>query len=254
MTTLSNGRASVTDHYDQHLGPIYAWMVGGVEAAIDAAGADLQAFEVTDGGGRLAVDLGTGLGAHAVALAAAGYRVVAIDSCEELLRELRARAEGRYSITCVQDDLCRFREYCTEPVDLIACMGDTLTHLPSWKDMQTLLHTVAESLAPGGRFIATFRDYSAPRSDGVAAFIPVRQDDSRILTCVLEYHAQTITVHDIVHQRSDAGWQMRVSSYSKLRLPPEQLRALLVAQGLSVALRPGRNGMIQLAATRAVQR
>ena len=48
-----------------------------------------------------------------------------------------------------------------ERADLILCMGDTLTHLDTVDAVGALSRTVANRLAPGGRFVATFRDSHA---------------------------------------------------------------------------------------------
>jgi len=58
-------------------------------------------------------------------------------------------------------------------------MGDTLTHLPDQQSVERLLADVVESLAEGGTFIVTFRDYSSPVI-GLKCFIPVRADADRI--------------------------------------------------------------------------
>ena len=81
--------ASVQEHYDNHLGAIYGWMIGDFETAKAAAREELRAAGIFDGAGRIAVDLGAGPGAHAIALAEAGYSVTAIDACAELLEQLR---------------------------------------------------------------------------------------------------------------------------------------------------------------------
>jgi len=72
---------SVQQHYDHHLGPIYGWMVGDFETAKAAAREELRAAGISDGAGRIAVDLGACPGAHLISLAEAGYSVTAIDAC-----------------------------------------------------------------------------------------------------------------------------------------------------------------------------
>jgi hypothetical protein len=74
------------------------------------------------------------------------------------------------------------------------------------------------------------------------------QDDSRILTCFLEYSATSVTVHDLLHERTSAGWTRRVSSYPKLRLNPEWARAALERLGLAASLEAGPRGMTRLVA------
>ncbi len=97
--------SSVLAHYDEHLGPIYGWMIGDFDQAIAAARAELRAVGIAPGGVGSAVDLGAGLGAHAVALAEAGYAVTAIDTCAPLLDELRLLAR-RHAITVVHATWC----------------------------------------------------------------------------------------------------------------------------------------------------
>ena len=241
--------ASVKRHYDDHLGPIYSWMIGDFDTAKEAARQELQPMHIRGGIGRSAVDLGSGPGVHAIVLAEAGYAVTAIDTCAPLLDELQARA-GSLAIRCVQDDLLRMREHCASPLDLVTCMGDTLTHLPSPAAAEKLFEAIAGLLKPGGMFIVTFRDYSGPAPDGIRRIIPVRQDDRRILTCVLEYHDTTITVYDALHERTDTGWHFSASGYSKLRLSPAWVVSTLNRVGLIPAADIVGRGMIRVCAKR----
>jgi len=241
--------ASVREHYDGHLGPVYGWMIGDFDVAKEAARTELRAVGISEGAGRVAVDLGAGPGAHAIALAEAGYAVTAIDTCAELLEELRANG-GDHVIRCVNDDLLSVRRHCEGAVDVIVCMGDTLTHVVSVQSVERLFEAISETLRPGGVFVATFRDYSAGALEGVGRFIPVRQDDRRILTCFLEYRETTVTVSDLLHERTDVGWALRVSSYAKLRLSPEWTRSTLNRLGLVATLEAGPKGMVRLVAAR----
>jgi SAM-dependent methyltransferase len=240
--------ASVQEHYDAHLGAIYGWMVGDFDAACEAARTELRAAGIASGGGRVAVDLGAGPGAHAIALADRGFAVTAIDSCTQLLSELRSHAGSR-TVTCVDDDLRNLRRH-VGTADVIVCMGDTLTHLPSGRSVEELFSAIAETLRPGGTFVATFRDYTRTL-DGVSRFIPVRQDGRRILTCFLEFHEATVKVHDLLHERLGGEWTLRVSSYAKLRLDPEWARAALARAGLDARLDAEARGMIRVVARRS---
>ena len=240
--------ASVREHYDGHLGPIYGWMLGDFDAAKEAARAELRAAGLHDGSGRVAVDLGAGVGAHAIALAEARYSVTALDTCAQLLEELRAH-DGNRAIRCVHDDVLHLRRHCDVPVDVIVCMGDTLTHVASMRSVEQLFQAISEVLKPGGIFVATFRNYGARALEGVGRFVPVRQDDRRILTCFLEYGETTVTVYDLLHERGEAGWTLRVSSYSKLRLSPEWAQSTLNRFGLAARVETAPNGMIRLVAT-----
>ena len=84
---------------------------------------------------------------------------------------------------------------------------------------------------------------------GDARFIPVRSDADRIHTCFLEQEPDRMLVHDILHERQDGAWSMRVSHYPKLRLDPNMVVRTLEQCGLSVARDSGLRGMVQIVAS-----
>ena len=240
---------TASGHYAHHLGPVYSWMVGDLEAASDRATAELDALGLPRQACGVAVDLGAGFGLHALPLARRGYSVTAIDSCQTLLDELQRRT-AEIAVHAVAGDILDFRKYVSKPVDVILCMGDTLTHLPERDSVEHLLADVAVSLSRGGLFAATFRDYVSAPLHGDRRFIPVRSDENRILTCFLEYGEHTVTVHDLLHERANGQWQQRVSSYRKLRLKPEWVAAKLVERGLQVRTGAAAAGMTRVVATK----
>lgn len=239
---------AVTDHYARLLAPIYLWMAGGSENAFHLGAADLANLAIAPTRGTPAIDLGCGFGMHAIPLARLGYDVAAIDSSAILLDELRRLGEG-VGIQAIQGDLIDFTNLVATPPALILCMGDTLTHLSSLGDVELLCSRVAGSLAPGGRFVTTFRDYTHPaRGDG--RFISVRSDANRIHDCFIEEEPDRVLVHDIVHERQGETWSMRVSHYPKLRLSPDAVVRSLENLGLGASLTRGPRGMVQIVAVR----
>ena len=166
--------SSVIEHYENLLAPVYTWMLGGSEAAFALGESDLASVLPS---GQFAIDLGAGFGMHTIPLARAGWRILAIDSSPTLLDQLSGCANG-LSVDARCGELLRFAEYLPtdERADVILCMGDTLTHLETPDAIPALSRTVAACLVPGGRFVATFRDYSRLPS-GEARFIPVRADE-----------------------------------------------------------------------------
>jgi 2-polyprenyl-3-methyl-5-hydroxy-6-metoxy-1,4-benzoquinol methylase len=235
------------DHYAGHLGPIYTWMIGDLDAAFSRSDAELDGLPMPLRAGGTAVDLGAGFGLHAIPLARRGFSVVAIDTYDPLLKHLEAR-KGSLPIRTVNANLLAFRAQVAVPVDLIVCMGDTLTHLPDRSSVESLFADVAANLNSGGLFITTFRDYVSAPLQGDARFILVRGDEERILTCFLEYGESTVIVHDLLHQRERDSWRLRVSSYPKLRLSPLWVVERLCALGLVVLRDTVPGGMTRVTA------
>jgi len=239
---------TVEEHYAGHLAPIYLWMVGGHEAVILAASAELDALHLPARAYDTVLDLGAGFGAHAITLARRGACVTAVDSSHELLETMRQLSCG-LDLEIVHAELMNYLQTNKCKFHAILCMGDTLTHLRSVQEVTTLSSLVARSLQPGGTFVATFRDYTE-QLHGEQRFIPVRADGSRILTCFLEFSKLGVLVHDIVHERMDDGWQTRVSAYRKLRLNPGSLADELNAAGLQTRIEAGLRGMVRLIAVK----
>lgn len=246
MKQSSDKHRQLLQHYETHLGPIYLWMAGGFDRAVEIGRADLRALGVPVLPGMSALDLGAGFGMHAVPLAQAGCLVTAVDSSAILLKELEHR-RANLSIRVVECDLLHFRTHVATPQSLVLCMGDTLTHIQSHDEVVHLFEEVAKVLAPGGAFAVTYRNYSEPAS-GADRFIPVRSDANRIHTCFLEQGPAHMEVHDIIHERTGDTWQMEVSSYSKLRLEPGWVLDALRKTGMTPQASPGPRGMIQVVA------
>lgn len=237
---------SVQSHYDCLLAPVYTWLAGGAEAAFARGETELDFLRLTPLRGSVALDLGAGFGMHSIPLARRGFSVVAVDSSVALLRELSSRA-GALPIRTVDADLLDFPQYVAGPAEVILCMGDTLTHLPSRQAIESLFAQAAAVLAPGGTFVLTFRDYSTPMIRE-SRFIPVRSDADRVFTCFLEYGNEYVDVYDLLHERRGSEWAQRVSSYRKLRLPPDWVCASLRNTGFQVTQEAGLSGMIRLVA------
>jgi 2-polyprenyl-3-methyl-5-hydroxy-6-metoxy-1,4-benzoquinol methylase len=241
---------SVADHYESHLGPIYSWMLGDIDAALARSDLELESLGLPSRAGGTAIDLGAGFGMHTLPLARRGFSVVALDTYQPLLDELLSRA-GSLPIRTVNANLLAFREHIDRPTDAILCMGDTLTHLPDTASVESLFTDVAASLKDGGIFAATFRDYVSTPLQGDGRFILVRGDEHRILTCFLEYADKTVTVHDVLHEREGGQWRLRVSSYPKLRLSPAYVAGALSSHGLRVQRQAAQGGMVCIIARKS---
>ena len=99
--------ATVTEHYATHLAPIYVWMAGGAEAALQAGATEIEAMSLPSSRADAVIDLGAGFGMHSIPLARRGAHVTAIDTSAELLHTL-TELGGTLPITAIKDDLLAF--------------------------------------------------------------------------------------------------------------------------------------------------
>lgn len=246
---LPDATSVMKTHYAYQLAPLYTWMVGDVDAALDRSRRLLQDACAGQGRGGKAVDLGCGFGLQALPLADLGFSVLALDLSPELLAEL-GRLRGDRDIRAVEADLREFRSHLDGPVELVVCLGDTLTHLPDLDSVDRLLTEAAQALVPGGTLMLGFRDYISAALQGPQRFIPVRSDADRILTCFLEYQEGRVEVTDLVHERAGEAWHLRASSYLKLRLDPAWVTRRLEEAGLEMVRQTVDRGMVTVIARR----
>lgn len=233
------------EHYEALLAEVYDWMQGGWDHNVGLQRQLFRSLALAPGrAGAVAFDIGAGTGYQTIPLAELGYHVIAIEPSPSMLDQLRQHVDGR-TVTLSTEPLARH----TAIAELICCMGDTLAHFDSPDDVDAFFACAATRLEPGGRLLLTYRDSSVALV-GADRFIPVRSDDDRIFTCFLESVGDRIRVHDIVHTRTDGGFEQRVSSYDKLRLHPERIDEALRRQGFVVRTSHVR-GLVTTIATKA---
>jgi SAM-dependent methyltransferase len=238
---------SVEDHYENLLARHYTWMHGDYDSKVRKYRFFFERAGISPRLGGKALDLGSGSGFQSLALAGLGFEVLAVDTSETLLRELREWAQRR-RIRPVLGDLRDHRTYAAEdPFEVAVCMGDTLAHLRSYGEVETLCGDVLGALEGGGVLVLEFRD-ATRELEGADRAIPLRMDDERIMTTFLEYETDRINVHDMVFVRSADGWSMHKSAYAKLRLGEEKVRNLLERTGLRLVSSEENGGFVTVVA------
>jgi hypothetical protein len=235
-------------HGGDHLARVYIWMAGGAKAALDPGTIEVESLGLPHARSDLLIDLGAGFGKHAIAPAERAAPVLAIDASAELVASLRTLA-GDLPIGAGAEDLRAFACHLEEPADAGLRMGDTVTHLPTVDDVGELVGDASSMLAPGGTLTFSFRDQPVPRS-GTDRTVPVDSDDDRLGTSSREFDAGLVRVHDLLQERTSAGWQTRVNVYPKLRLAADRLVAMLTALGFMVRRDASAGGMVRVVATK----
>lgn len=236
-------------HYETMLARQYTWLYGGMTEGVEGSRAFFAAHGIDPRAGGEALDLGCGSGFQSLALARRGFTVTAIDTSPTLLAEL-ARAAGDLPIRAVNDDLLRIRQYAVAP-ELIVCMGDTLTHLETRGDVETLLTEAQGLLRAGGRLILSYRDLSAALPEG-ERLIPVRQDEERLFLCFVEnIDDEYAGINDIVVTRAGGAWNVEKGYYRKLRLPLRWVTDALEVRGFRLESVETQRGFSSIVAVKA---
>lgn len=237
---------TVKEHYDNHLGNFYSWMLGDFDERKNDFIKFSKEYGIVPLRSKVAIDLGAGNGIQSVALAELGFRVKAVDFNTQLLSELESRKNGQ-EIEIINDDIRAVSKFRDIEPELIVCCGDTVSHLNSLTEVEELIKDIFTTLTSNGKVALTFRDYSNELKD-TSRFIPVKSDSNKILTCLLEFFPNRVRVTDILHEKENGNWKQKVSSYEKVRISKDIILKMLKKTGFEITLNETINRMITIIA------
>ena len=216
--------STVNEHYNYLLADIYSWMSGDFRDQVNQTREFFIKNNIKPSETHSAIDLGSGHGIQSAALIELGFNVTAVDQNEKLLTELKQNTSNK--VKTINGDIAEFSYPGNIKPELIVCMGDTITHLPTADDVRKMIKNAAENLVINGKLVLSFRDLSNELK-GVSRVIPVKSEPTRILNCFLEFGKEKVNVNDILHEFVDGRWEMKVSSYSKLKLSAGEISEML---------------------------
>jgi len=234
----------VQTHYQKHLAKFYSWMFGDFAAAVARNKSFFESHQIMPGSNLVALDLGAGPGFQAIALNQLGFEVHAVDTSQELLNEM-AGHDPRIHMHC-QDLRAPFP---VPSAGVIACMGDTLTHLENKTQVTELIERCSQTLTPNGQLVISFRDLTRSPIEESRFFI-VKSDDTRILTCFLEDDGDHVKVYDLLHEKTADGWGLSKSFYRKVKLDPAWVIETMKAAHLRVTASNSPSGLSILIGTK----
>jgi glycine/sarcosine N-methyltransferase len=180
------------------------------------------------------LDCTCGIGTQALPLAARGYRVVGSDFSAAAVARARELASAHgISIRLVEADVRRLGDVVRERFDAVISCDNSLPHLLTDADLAAALTAIRERLRPGGRFVASIRDYDALVRDRVAGVMPGFMADGRIVGQAWRWDAEmrTVRIHVFILRQHGDEWRspVRVTTYRALRRA--ELTAALTGAG-----------------------
>jgi len=196
-------------------------------------------------GGRV-LDLGCGTGAHALFLAASGYRVTGVDCSPEMIRRAKAKAalSGGLSVEFAVSDV-RYAELGRD-FDAVISMFAVVSYMRDDDDLSAMFNTARHHLAIGGIFI--FDCWHGPAVLAIRPSVTSKQvqteDGGRLERSArpsLNIAADTVEVaYEIEHLDFEGNTVATLRESHTLRyLFPDKLAGLLFASGFElVSLSP----------------
>ena len=186
------------------------------------------------GAGGSVLELGVGTGRLAVPMAAAGLRVVGIDSSRSMLGRLATR-DSDGAVTAICGDMVV--DLPDGPFDAALVAYNTIVNILDGDGQQRCFESVAARLRPGSAFV-------------VEAFVPdvdrpsTSTSDVSVRSLAADHVVLSVSVDDPEHQRAE-GQFVQITESGGVRLrpwsirwsTPEQLDAMAAQAGLLLRAR-----------------
>ena len=183
---------------------------------------------------RDALDAGAGSGFHSILLARLGVNVTAVDISGEMLAKLKQNAKDQHvEIKTVRSDFLNLSLPSTS-FDAIFCLGNSLVHIISAREMKKVISNFAKLLKPGGVAIIQLLNYdrimkqkesiqSIKRADGMLfiryyEFIEklIRFNLLTVDTGNLKHQLNTVLIHPVMI--SDLESILKKSGFGRIEL------------------------------------
>ncbi len=131
-----------------------------------------------EGGAASGLDVATGTGLHAMAMAAEGVAATGVDLSPGMVEQARLRArEHDLHVEWRVAPMERLASHLNGPFELLLCLGNSLPHLLERADLEATIEGFAKLLAPGGRLVLQLINYQRVLTQGDRIVAVTRDDD-----------------------------------------------------------------------------
>ena len=109
---------------------------------------------------KTALDAGSGTGIHSLLLAQAGVEVTAVDISQKMLHLLSVHAQDKkLRVKTIKADFLNLRKKIRSKFDAIFCMGNSLVHAKTQRELKIILSNFHTLLNPNGVLLIQILNY-----------------------------------------------------------------------------------------------
>ncbi len=186
---------------------------------------------------KSSLDVACSTGFHVIMLRRLGLDAVGIDVSPRMIDKARSN-----SITCgvtveyILGDFSTMSKRFSEGFDLITCLGDTVAHLSSRRDVKKLLQEVHKCLNPGGVFVLQTRNYDHILKQQVRFMPPTGSrngTEETLFFRVLDFHSKSLNFSVVKFRWHENRWESSVQTTDIHPCTKKELEAELKSVGFT---------------------
>ncbi len=185
-------------------------------------------------GARRVLDVGCATGGHVLSFAEMGLEAVGADPSAEMIRLAEARAAGRAGVRFVQAGFGELAERAGGGFDAVTCLGNTLPHAVTRRDLDRALLDMAATLRPGGLLAIQLLNYDRilkERRRFLGASSGTRDGVEYLFFRFYDFDGAALTFNVVTFKKEDGRWGFQVGSTRLRAITRRELAESLGAAG-----------------------
>ncbi len=187
------------------------------------------------------LDMACGTGRHAIALSTKGMSVIGLDNSKQMIAQARKYSEEYgQPIKFIQDDMTNLDSIFDEVFDLVICLGNSLSLLPSLEVVEQVLIGVAGLLSDEGSLVFQVLNFEAIRRKNDRYF-PLKNgrlaDGKEVVFVRFFEHLKKFVTTNLVLTaliETSESWKPLVSIRQVIQMDMPTIMSLLESAGLGI--------------------
>ncbi len=153
-----------------------------------------------------ALDAGAGTGFYSLLMAQSGVQVSALDVSSEMIRHLKANAKKKkLSLNARVGRFSDIRKIFTRKYDAVFCLGNSLPHLRTKRELYRSIKNFIHVLKPGGVLILQLLNYDHILKNR-ERILSVKENDKQIVVRFYDYGKTNILFNVLSLERKGTVW------------------------------------------------
>ena len=183
---------------------------------------------------RKILDLACGTGHHSTFFTKSGYEVTGVDLSEKMLQIAKENAKGISGVQFLKAGFLDLYPKLKDRFDAVICLGNSLPHLLSKRDLKKTLQNIYNLLNPGGVFILQNRNYDKILKKKIRFMAPniVETQDGRVVFVrLLDFLKDKMLFNLVTFRQKEGKWSFQTKSTLLRPILRKEIESLLSGQG-----------------------
>ncbi len=176
---------------------------------------------------KTALDAGSGTGVHSILLAKSGVEVTAVDISRKMLQLLSLHAnERKLNIKTIETNFLDLQKKVHQKFDAIFCMGNTLVHAKTQRELKKIFSNFQRLLKPNGILFVQILNYDRIISNK-EIIQSIKESEGKIFIRFYCFRDKYIDFNIITLERKDGLLQHKLQTTTLRPINQEEIAGLL---------------------------